>query len=95
MLRKDGSDTDTGRHGDKCRTAYRPDPPGLSIVRVEAASVPYGTDISRNGKSCWAAYLDGVLIGVAATADGARRKYREWRARPREQRNGGENVDHE
>ena len=64
------------RHGSKCRTAYRPDPPELTICKVQAATVPHGTDISRNGKTCWAAYHNGELVAVAETADAARRKYR-------------------
>ncbi len=86
MLRKDGSDTDTGRHGDKCRTAYKADPPELEIRRVPADSVPYGESISRNGRTVFAAYHSGELVAVAETADAARRKWRAWRARPREQR---------
>ena len=54
--------------------------------KVPADSVPYGASISRNGSTVWAAYYDGQLVGVAATADAARRKWRAWRSRPREQR---------
>ena len=65
-----------GRHGNKRRTAYRPDPPELTIRKVQADSVPHGMDISRSGKTCWAAYHNGELVAVAETADAARRKYR-------------------
>lgn len=82
MLRKDGSDTDTGRHGNKCRTQYRPDPPELLITKVAADSVPLGFAVSRNGKNCWAAYDNGALVAVGSSADDARRKWRAWRARP-------------
>src|ERR1700675_484463 len=53
---------------------YRPDPPELSIVKVDANTVPYGVDISRNGRACWAAYYRGELIAIGYSADDARRK---------------------
>jgi hypothetical protein len=28
-------------------------PPELSIVKVQADSVPFGVDISRNGRTVW------------------------------------------
>ena len=64
------------RHGSKCRTAYRPDPPELTIRKVPADSVPFGESISRNGRTVWAAYHNNELMAVAESADAARRKYR-------------------
>ncbi len=63
-----------GKNSDK----YRPDRPELSIVKVPADSVPFGVDVSRNGKTCWAAYFNGELAGVGSTADAARRAYQKW-----------------
>jgi hypothetical protein len=54
-----------------------PAPVRLDIRKVPAESVPYGESISRNGKFVWAAYDNGVLVAVGATAGEARRKYRE------------------
>jgi YD repeat-containing protein len=46
--------------------------------------VPFGTSISNNGRTVWAAYDDtGRLVTVAATADEARRKYRDLRTQER------------
>jgi hypothetical protein len=73
--------TDT-THGNKTSWPRRPDSerwPELSIRKVPADSVPYGVSISRNGRTAWAAYHDSVLIGVGATRDAARSKYRDWR----------------
>jgi len=53
------------------------DPHPPTVRKVSADSVPYGSDISRNGRSVWAAYnAAGTLIAVAATSDEVRRKYR-------------------
>jgi hypothetical protein len=57
---------------------YRPDRPGLSIVKVPADSVPYGESISHNGRTVWAAYFNGSLVAVGYSADDARRGYRKW-----------------
>jgi hypothetical protein len=52
-----------------------PNPP--TVRKVPAGAVPYGSDISRNGRTVWAAYDEvGTLIAVAATSDEVRRKYR-------------------
>lgn len=54
------------------------DPHPPTVRKVPADSVPYGSDISRNGKTVWAAFDEvGTLVAVAATAPEARRKYRE------------------
>jgi hypothetical protein len=53
------------------------DPHPPTILKVAADSVPYGSSISHNGRTVWAAYDDaGTLIAVAATSDEVRRKYR-------------------
>lgn len=44
------------------------------VRKVPADSVPYGTDISRNGRTVWIA-LDGArVVCVAATSEEVRRK---------------------
>ena len=54
--------------------SQRPKPP---VRKVPADSVPYGDSISHNGKYVWVA-LDGErVVCVAATADEARRKFRQ------------------
>ncbi len=53
-------------------TKYKP-----TIRKVPADSVPYGENISRNGRTVWAAYDGETLVVVAATAGEARTKYRE------------------
>ena len=50
----------------------------IDVRKVPANSVPYGESISTRGDYVWCAYDDrGTLVCVAATAKGARRKYRE------------------
>ena len=46
------------------------------IKKVDATSVPYGPDVSRNGKFVWAAFDNDRLVCIAATAPEARRRYR-------------------
>ena len=48
-----------------------------TVKKIPADSVPYGRDICTRGDSVWAAYSEGVLICIGATADEARRKYRQ------------------
>jgi len=73
-----------GPHG---HGAHRkPDPPRAplpegAIRKQPASSVPFGEDIARHGGSVWVAYLDGQVVGVAATAGEARRMYRAARAK--------------
>jgi hypothetical protein len=55
---------------------YKPEPK-IDVRKVPADSVPYGSSISHNGKTVWAAYDGERLVCVAATAPQARRKYRE------------------
>ena len=60
---------------------YRPDRerwPELSLRKVPADGVPYGVNVSSNGRTVWAAYHNGELVAVAATRDEARAKYRQW-----------------
>ena len=64
-------------HGDKVHR-YVP-PEHIDVRKVPADSVPYGSSISRNGRTVWAAYDGERLVCVAATAPEARRKYRETR----------------
>jgi hypothetical protein len=46
------------------------------VRKVDASSVAYGSDVSLNGKTCWAAYNpDGVLVCVAGTSHEARNQY--------------------
>ena len=53
------------------------DPHPPTVRKVPADAVPYGSSISRNGRTVWAAYDEaGTLIAVAATSDEVRRKYR-------------------
>src|SRR5450432_1601974 len=53
--------------------------------------VPYGESISHN-KTLWAAFDGERLVCVAATADDARRKYREARKALMPPNRHGENV---
>jgi len=65
-------------HGNRL-SPYSPDRNQPTIRKVDASTVPYGESISRNGRTVWIA-LDGErLVCIAATANEARRKYRELR----------------
>jgi hypothetical protein len=56
----------------------RIDPHPPTIRKIPADAVPYGSDISRNGRTLWAAYdPGGTLVAVAASSAEVRRKYRE------------------
>jgi hypothetical protein len=55
---------------------YKPETK-IDVRKVPASSVPYGSDISRNGKTVWAAFDGERLVCVAGSAPEARRKYRE------------------
>jgi hypothetical protein len=70
--------TGTPRQRGKNSNKYQPDPPELSIVKVDASSVPYGMEASRNGSTVWAAYHNGEFVAVGATADEARRMFYAW-----------------
>jgi hypothetical protein len=59
------------------RSAYRPDPPSLTIRKVRVDIVWYGPDTSRDGRTLWGAFDNGQLVCVAATAGECRRRYRE------------------
>ncbi len=50
-------------------------------VKVSADSVPFGSDVSRNGKHVWVIYLDGELLCMGATAMEAKRHYYAAQAR--------------
>ena len=55
-----------------------PDKHPPTLRNVQADSVPYGSSISHNGKTVWAAYDDaGTLVAVAATSAEVRAKHRE------------------
>ena len=47
-----------------------------TIRKVDAASVPYGENICRRGRSVWAAYSGNKLVAVGATKAEARAHYR-------------------
>ena len=50
-----------------------------TLRKVPADSVPYGENISRNGRTVWAAYDGDTLVTVGATSEEVRIKYREAR----------------
>ena len=58
---------------------HKVDPRPPTIRKVAADSVPYGENISRHGRTVWAAYDGEALVVVASTAGEARTKYREAR----------------
>jgi hypothetical protein len=69
-----------GSHGNKISWPHRPDRqrwPLLTIRKVPADRVPYGSSISVNGKTVWAAYHDDELVAVADSRDAVWRKYRD------------------
>ena len=43
--------------------------------------MPFGSDVSRNGKHVWVIYLDGELLCMGATAMEAKRHYYAAQAR--------------
>lgn len=68
----------------------RADPHPPTLRKVPADSVPFGDSISCNGRTVWVSYDGDTLLAVAATADEARRKFRdEWMRRERERAHGG------
>ena len=65
-------------HGNRARKPRKTDPHPPVIRKIDVDSVPYGPNISHNGRTLWGAFDDdGHLACVAATAGEARRKYRE------------------
>ncbi len=78
------------RWSNKVHTRMQPQR-GPIVRKVPADSVPYGSDISVNGRTVWAAYNGDRLIAVAPTAEEARRKGRD--ALAREQREAGQNLE--
>lgn len=71
----------SGKSG--ARRTYAERFPEMSLRKVDAASVPYGSSVSKNGRTCWASYHRDQLIAVGATADEARGKYVDWSIRQR------------
>lgn len=71
---------DNHNHGNRTRQRVTPRE-HIPVVKVPASSVPYGESISRNGRTVCAVYDGDRLVAVGATADEARRKYREFQAR--------------
>ena len=71
-----GSGRPDDSHGAKAKPRgpdrYAP----TAVRRINASSVPYGEQISRNGRTVWAAYLGAELIALGSTADEARAKAR-------------------
>jgi hypothetical protein len=63
------------------RRTYAERFPEMSVRKVDAASVPYGSSVSKNGRTCWASYHGDHLIAVGTTADEARGKYIDWSLR--------------
>jgi hypothetical protein len=63
-----------GKDSSGPRRTYAEKYPERSIVNVPADSVPFGTDVSRNGRDVWAVYEAGQLLCLAPTAKEARRK---------------------
>jgi len=55
------------------KDTYWPTKPDLR--KVPANAVPYGDAICTRGNSVWAAYVEGVIVCLAATAAECRRKY--------------------
>ena len=62
--------------------AHKPDQHPPTVRKVPADSVSFGTSISNNGRTVWAAFNDaGQLVCVGATSSEVRRKYREAHGR--------------
>jgi len=78
-------DGPNGSHGINRKDRHIPDSerfPAMSVRKVAGSSVPpYGECVSKNGRTCWAAYHHDQLIAVGATRDEARNKYRDWAVR--------------
>jgi hypothetical protein len=70
-----------GKDSSGPRRTYAEKYPERSIVKVPADSVPYGTDVSRNGRDVWAVFDYGELLCIAPTAKEARRKAYDAKAR--------------
>jgi hypothetical protein len=62
------------RHGNTIRPRI---PPRYApeLRKVPTASVRYGPDVSRNGRTVWAAFYGGELISIGASAGEARRNF--------------------
>jgi hypothetical protein len=72
------------RGGERAWGPHRPDSerfPAMSVRKVDAATVPYGESVSKNGRVCWAAFHDGEFVCCAATRDECWTKYRDWNIR--------------
>jgi hypothetical protein len=64
------------RHGNRI-SAHTPPRYIPEVRKIPASSVPYGDSITRNGRTVFAAYYDGTLVSVGATAGEARAKFRQ------------------
>jgi hypothetical protein len=53
----------------------------VDVRKVDAHSVPFGTDVSRNGRTVWACFLNGELLCLGATAREAKHNYYDAKAR--------------
>lgn len=69
-----------GKDSSGPRRTYAEKYPERSLIKVPAHTVPYGTDVSRNG-FVWAVFDDGELLCIAPTAKEARRKAYDAKAR--------------
>jgi hypothetical protein len=68
-------------HGNRRSDRHKPDSerfPEMSVRRIPVDSMPYGSSISRNGKTLWGAFHSDRLVAVGATSGEARRKYIAW-----------------
>jgi hypothetical protein len=68
------------RATNRVHTNQRTPLPDGAIRKQLASTVPYGENIARRGGSVWVAYVGEQVVGVAATADEARRMYRAAKA---------------
>jgi hypothetical protein len=78
-------------HGNRRHDRHRRDSerfPLMSVRRIPVDSTPYGSSISRNGKTLWGGFHSDRLVAVGATSGEARARYIAWhleQMRPREQ----------
>jgi hypothetical protein len=83
-----------GSHGNRiCQTHGRPLPPSVSVRKIPVSEGPwYAEDISRDGRTVWAAFDGDELLCIAATADKVRSKCRDILRAERKAAYGGHDA---
>jgi len=89
-------DGPNGSHGVNRKDRHIPDSerfPAMSVRRIPVDSTPYGSSISRNGRTLWGGFHYDELVAVGATSGEAKRHYIDWSRRQSSARAEGKRKD--